>query len=487
MNSICKSNDKKYFYRYYIYMQIMPIKMFNQYKPVPQSKKTVTSRNPYATTLQTNRAFINFSGYYGDTQPIKKLYWLVSGKNVPDHDNWTDNHIWEYCNKRWINAYPAELLKRTPTETINSIMTLTGKRNIPSYIPSPNIRGNNWGRYANYIEINPRLIAKYENGRISDGLLQTMKIMTAIPPSSYTSSNCLILSQLYPSFNNDGTYNDETLYQTNLHVGISKNLTARNLDYKMGDDEQVKAFNDLAHLLGFKTGFRMPISSGQLRVKGEDFSWAKHEKSFIDACVWAAELGFDSIYFDSAKHIVNMDCYCGVGDVPNKAQMTYILRRIREQTGRNDLSFIGEKCDLNPEYAQIGFNAGTDWSNPHFKDSVSWESDKQVYNYNYATGPEVSNDNDYGEKTFESRLERMDGCLFQNPTKRIPTYMQLNDILPLSPYTNTHEAMMHVVKLNASDAWTECERHWDGILRNDNDARNYTRNVYKKFGEAMYL
>ena len=44
------------------------------------------------------------------------------------------------------------------------------------------------------------LIAKYENGRVSDGLLQTMKIMTAIPPSSDTAPNCLVLSQLYPSF-----------------------------------------------------------------------------------------------------------------------------------------------------------------------------------------------------------------------------------------------------------------------------------------------
>lgn len=464
-------------------MYVMPVKFFNPHKSLQTNNKSVQNYH----SIPQNKKFVNFNGYYGDVQPIKKLHWNVSGQNNIYNDNWTNNHIWEYGNKKWINSYPAELLKRTPTETIRSIMTLTEKPYIPSYIPSPNIRGDNWGRYANYIEINPRLIAKYENGRISDGLLQTMKIMTAIPPSADNVPNCLILSQLYPSFRNDGTYNDETLYQTNLHVGISKNLTARNLDHKIGDDEQVKAFNDLAHLLGFKTGIRMPISSGQLRVKGEDFSWAKHEKAYIDASVWAIELGFDAIYFDSAKHIINKDGYCGIGDTPNKPQMAYILYKIREQTGRTDLSFIGEKCDLNPEYKDMGLTAGTDWGIPYFKESIEWEKNKQTYNYNYATGPEVSNDNDYGEKCFEDRLARIDGCLFQDSETRIPTYMQLNDILPLSPYINTHQAMMNVVKLNASDAWTECERHWDGVLRNDSDARNYTQNVYKKFSEAMYL
>ena len=123
-------------------------------------------------------------------------------------------------------------------------------------------------------------------GQISDGLLQTMKIMTAIPPSSDTVPNCIVLSQLYPSFHGDGTTHDETLYHVNLHAGISKNLTARGLDFKMGDDEQVRAFNDLAHLMGFKTGFRMPISSGQLRINGKDFSWQRDERAFIDACKW---------------------------------------------------------------------------------------------------------------------------------------------------------------------------------------------------------
>ncbi|MBQ8168592.1 hypothetical protein IJZ97_04160, partial [bacterium] len=188
-----------------------------------------------AITAQ-NKALISFKGYYGDPQPIKKLYWNLTGQNQIYNDQWTNENLWICGNKRWIKAYPNDLLKRSASETINSIMTLTNKNEVPSYIPSPSIRGDCWGRYANYIEINPRLIAKYENGRISDGLLQTTKIMTATPPSSDTAPNCLILSQLFPSFNGDGTTLDETLYHVNMHAGISKNLTARGLDHKMGDD-----------------------------------------------------------------------------------------------------------------------------------------------------------------------------------------------------------------------------------------------------------
>lgn len=471
---------------------ISPFKPFrNPGFDKPQSKRQFKSGNfecyNNALAIQ-NRALINFKGYYGDNQPVKKLYWLLSGQNIPKQDDWTNNHIWEYGSKRWINAYPDELLKRSPADTINSIMTLTGKKQIPSYIPSPDIRGDKWGRYANYIEINPRLIAKYENGTVSDGLLQTMKLMTAIPPSNNNAPNCLILSQLYPSFYADGTTQNDPLYHVDLHTGISKNLTARGLDNKMGDDEQVKAFNDLAHLMGFKTGFRMPISDGQLRVKGEPFSWNKHEKAYIDACVWAIELGFDSIYFDSAKHIIDMEGYCGVGNVPNKAQMAYILAKIREQTGRTDLSFIGEKCKPDAQYQQMGLTAGTHWGDADNIGNIKWESQRQAEYPDFAAGPEVSNDNDYGELSFETRLRRIDSCLFgyENSANKLPSFMQINDILPLSPYINTHQVMMNTIQMENSPAWTECERHWDEVFRTDNTAREYTHNVYKKFSHAMY-
>ena len=427
-----------------------------------------------------------FRGYYGDKQPVKKMYWHLTGQSKTYQDMWTKDNLWQCNGKNWINSSPDIILKRNAGETINSILTIACKNDIPSYIPTPQVMGDNWGRYANYIEINPRLIAKYENGKISDGLLQIMKLMTAIPPSSATKPNCLILSQLYPSLKGDGSTIDETLYHTNLHSGISKNLPARGLDFKMGDDEQVKAFNDLAHLLGFKTGFRMPISSGQLRIKGNEFLWHRDEKAFIDACVWAIELGFDAIYFDSAKHIIDMDGYCGIGDVPNKEQMAYILYKIREQTQKTDLSFIGEKCLPDENYKKMGFTAGTNWGDAFDIENIKWEAEKQSHSHNYACGPEVSNDNDYGELNFENRLKRLETCLFgyQDSYSKLPTFMQINDIFPLNSKINTHQAMTNVIKMEDSNAWTECERHWDSVFRTDNDARNYTQQVYKMFENA---
>ena len=424
--------------------------------------QTQKSRVTYFRTNQLSKDTVSFTGYYGDGQPVKKLYWLVSGKNNPDYDFWAESHMWQAGDKRWLYAYPNDLLKRTPTETINTIMTLTGQGQIPANVVSPQIRGDRWGRYATYIEVNPRAIAQYDNGRVSDGLMQTLKLMTAIPPSSNYSPNCVVLSQLYPTPWGDGTTQDGGLYRVDLHRGISKNLTSRGLDHKMGDDEQVRAFNELAHLMGFKTGFRMPISSGQIKIKGRDFSWQHDEKAYIDACVWAIELGFDAIYFDSAKHIVDMDGYCG-------------------------LAFIGEKCYPRSDYPEMGLTAGTHWGRPENIESVKWESDSQSWARDYAAGPEVSNDNDYGELSFEDRLNRLNSCLFgyNSRENKIPAYLQMNDIFPLSPYTNTHELMEYAKELSSPGAWSECERHWDGIFRTDDAARWYTTEVYKKFEAAM--
>ena len=53
--------------------------------------------------------------------------------------------------------------------------------------------------------------------------------------------------------------------------------------------------------------------------------------------------------------------------------------------------------------------------------------------------------------------------------------MQLHDIFPLSPYVNTHD----------SGAWTECERHWDGIFNNSREAQIYRNNVYHIFENVI--
>lgn len=436
------------------------------------------------------RAQISFKGYFGDPQPAKKLFYMLTGRNEIYEDNWTKDHLFYANDKKWVSANPAELLKRTPEQAVQSICTITKSENqyphIPSYIQSPNY-GDNWGRFANYIEINPRAIAKYDGDRISEGLLETMKLLPAIPPASKKGANCLILSQLYPSISNDGNIYDGSLYCANLHSGISKNLTSEGLYGKMGEDEQVKAFNDLAHLMGFKTGFRMPLSAGQLKIQGNDFNWYDHEKAYIDACIWGIELGFDSIYFDSGKHVVDYDGYSGQGAMPNDKQFAYILYEIRNKTGRSDLSFIGEKCNNNYRYKEIGLTAGTDWGKPDNIESIKYESRRQAYSREYAAGPEVSNDNDYGELSFETRLNRLNSCLwgFDNEADKLPMYMQLHDFFPLSPYTNTHELMMSPKKMSGSDAWTDCEKHWDGIFNTANAAENYTNAVYEMFANSI--
>ena len=465
----------------------------SNYESMPVNK-TYENKNNFTNydkaLANINRAKISFKGYYGDQQPVKKLFFFFTGRNDVYEDNWTKDHIYSVGFKKWVNAHPAELLKRTPEQAIQSICTITKPDNqypgIPPCIMSPNY-GDRWGRRANYIEINPRLIAKYDGDRISEGLFGVMKLLPAIPPSSNKGATCIILSQLYPDMTNDGSLYDGSLYCANLHTGISKNLTSPGLYGKMGEDEQVKAFNDLAHMLGLKTGIRMPLSAGQMRVKGGEFNWYTHEKAFIDACIWAVELGFDAIFFDSAKHVLDKDGYIGVGDLPNDKQLAYILYKIREQSGRTDLAFIGEKCNDDFRFKELGFTAGTDWGKADNIFSVRHEAQKQAFNKHYAAGPEVSNDNDDGGLRFEHRLNRITSCLwgYDNVEDKLPSFMQLHDILPLSPYINTHEAMMYPKKMSGSDAWTECERHWDGVFNTSGAANDYRNNVYHIFENAI--
>ena len=455
-------------------------------KPIEHDKFDVYDK----AIANVNKSYINFRGYYGDIQPVKKMFYIMSGKNAVYEDAWTNSHLYQVGIKKWVNAHPIELLKRTPEQAIQSICTLIKPNNqypgIPPYIPSPNF-GDKWGRHANYIEINPRAIAKYDYGNITDGLLQTMKLLPAIPTSHNAFANCIVLSQLYPTWYGDGTVNSSSQYCSDLHTGISNNLTSQGLYAKMGADEQVKAFNDLAHLLGFKTGFRMLLPSGQLRVQEQPFNWYDHERAFIDACVWGIDLGFDSIYFDSAKHIIDKYGYCGNGSLPNKNQMGYILHEIRSKTGRNDLSFIGEKCNNNPVYKEMGFTAGTDWGRADNIDSVKWESRNQAWNREYAAGPEVSNDNDDGSASFAQRLNRINSCLFgyDNIHDKLPSFMHINDIMPYEPGINTHDLMLRTIQANDGNAWTECERHWNGMFDKSWHANEHRNNAYHIFENVL--
>ena len=361
-----------------------------------------------------NKANITFKGYYGDQQPAKKLFWILTGRNNICKDDETDYHTYHTLSgKKWVTINPEDLLKRSPEQAIQSICTLNNYYDIPSYILSPNY-GDKWGRRANYIEINPRTVALSQGNEKQEGLLNIIKLLPAIPPSSKSYANCIVLSQLYPTMGNydDNKTGDRSLYTVDLHSGISKNLTSRNLSRgreRMGDDEQVKAFNDLAHIRGLKTGIRMPLSEGQMTVKGRPFNWDKDEKAFIDACCWAVELGFDSIFFDSAKHVGDYDMgnYCGHGRIPNYKQMQYITNQIRSKTGRNDISLVGEKCNDNTRFNDLGLTAGNDWGRADDFNSVMHEFKKQRWNDEYAAGPIISDDNDCGELNFETRLNRI--------------------------------------------------------------------------------
>ncbi|MDD3419654.1 MAG: hypothetical protein PHE78_03520 [Candidatus Gastranaerophilales bacterium] len=475
----------------------------NAHQTTPQNQVSVYKTkglvgNFYGAKI--NKSSVSFSGYHGDWNPAKKLFWVVSGKSSVYEDEWTKMKLFQGSNgagwKKWVFAHPAELLKRTPEQAIQSIATLTKKENaypeIPNGIFSPNF-GEKWGRFATYIEVNPRALSTQNSDKSTEGLLNTIKILPAIPASQKNGANCVVLSSLYPSIHGDGYSNvrESSLYTVNLYSGISKNLTSDWLErdgQKMGHEEQVKAFNDLAHLRGLKTGFRMPLSEGQIKVQGSGFSWAnKHdEEAYINSCVDAVDMGFDAIYFDSAKHCGGYDIgnYYGCGAIPDYQKMQYITDQIRRRTGRNDLSFVGEKCnDHIDHFKGLGLTAGTDWGKADDFNSVKWESKKQAHSREYAAGPEVSNDNDQGSIPYEQRLNRLKSCLFgyENEHDKLPCYMQMHDLFPLNWSTNTHDLMLNS---RSFSAYGDPVSHWNNLFDGSNSANWYREEVNKVFAAA---
>lgn len=454
-------------------------------------QKTFTQNSLELLGIQ-KKALVSFCGYYGDQQPAKKLFWIATGRNHIYRDEETENNAWRINGqKKWSTTLPSDLLNKTPEQAIQSICTLNDTYYIPSYILSPNY-GDNWGRRANYIEFNPRLLAKAEGNRKSEGLLNMIKLLPAIPPSSKSIPNCIILSQLYPTYNsyNDGYTGDQSLYTVDLHSGISKNLTSYGLErngQRMGDDELVKAFNDLAHFRGLKTGFRMPISEGQLTIQGRGFNWYNDTEAFIDACCWAIDLGFDAIFLDSAKHIGGYDTnsYLGVGNIPDYQKMQYINYEIRNRTGRNDIAIIAEKADINPRFENLGFSAGNDWGLADDNNNLFHEYQKQEWNSNYAAGPIISDDNDNGAMSYEQRLHRIKNALhsYHDVHKKLPVYMQMHDIFPLNEYTNTHDTMLNSINRSA---FGDVPSNYRNIFAQTDAAHNHTTNVYHEFAKQEW-
>jgi len=434
-----------------------------------------------------NKANINFTGYFGDKNPSKKLFWIVSGRNEIYRDEETEKNAWRVNGKkRWSTMLPADLLKRTPEQAIQSICTLNDTYYLPDYIGTPNY-GDNWGRRANYIEFNPRLLAKTEGAKKSEGILNMIKILPAIPPSGNSIPNCIILSQLYPTYacNNDGYLGDNSLYTTELCEGISKNLTSEALfrnNSKMGDDELVRAFNDLAHFRGIKTGFRMPLSENQITVNKRPFNWDFDCENYINSCALAIDLGFDCIFFDSAKHVGNWDMenYFGSGRLPNYQQMQYITSEIRKRTGRDDIAFIAEKADLDGRFENLGFSAGNDWGQAWNKENLLHEYEKQTWNSNYAAGPIISDDNDNGCLSYEERLNKIRNAFssFYEANKKLPVYMQMHDLFPLAWGINTHEEML---KSTNRSAWGDINSNYNNTFATTPEAYNHINSVYQEF------
>ena len=69
----------------------------------------------------------------------------------------------------------------------------------PDNIETPNY-GDKWGVRANYIEINNRAIAEMDGNRTKNGILSSIKILPAIPPSAKSWANCIIFISDFPEY-----------------------------------------------------------------------------------------------------------------------------------------------------------------------------------------------------------------------------------------------------------------------------------------------
>ena len=369
-------------------------------------------------------------------------------------DEWSRERMISAGNKRWItNILPAELLSRSVKQAVESLVTINESgefyETFPDIIETPKY-DDKWGRIANYIEINNRAIAEMEGERTKNGILSSIKLLPAIPPSAKSWANCIILSQIFPNIYGDGynkgPFEENSIYGIKLNAGYSGNII--DYDINMTAEEQFLAFNDLAHLHGLKTGFRTVISADQIKVArpyadDEVFRWdnAEHQEMFIEEHVRLIKMGFEAVFIDSAKHIGGYD---------------------------------------NP-----GLTTGTAFVPPDNYDKVKCWAEKLKYNRNYAPGVEVSNDNDEGGRSYEDRLNRINSILFgyEYPSDKLPSFMQMEDLFPLRYDTNTHHLMMTNPSYSADGTPLS---HWENLFTKD-DGRAYNAKVGELFSYAMNL
>ena len=422
-------------------------------------------------------------------------------------DIWTQERTYYsigcYKSKKWIaDIIPYELLNRSIKDAVNSIATLSESdifyEYFPDMIDTPNY-GDNWGRLANYIELNNRAIAQMNMDRTCCGILSCIKLLPAIPPSAKSWANCVIISQIFPNIYGDsynkGPFEENSIYGIRLNAGYSANIVSYSIADKISPEEQLKSFNDLAHFRGIKTGFRTVISADQIKVaytdkQDETFNWCnpEHVEIYINESVKLMNLGFEAMFIDSAKHIGGYDCenYTGVGDLPEYSQMQYILNEIRKRSGKTTISFAGEKStDDFERYQNMGLNTGTDFITGDDFYAVRELSEKLKYNRIYAPGVEIENDNYEGGISYEQRLNRINTALFAyyQASDKLPSFMQTNDIFPLRYDTNTH----HIMMTNPSYSYDGTpESHWENLFAKD-DGRYYNRKVAELFAHALCL
>ena len=434
---------------------------------------------------------------------VNKLLQVLDENIVLEPDALTSEYQYIAGEKKWVaNIVPAELLKRSIKDAVNSLMTLNQDGNFykvfPDEISTPDY-GDNWGVTANYIEINNRSIAEMTGNICKNGLMSTIKLLPAIPPSAKSWANCIILSQIFPNIYGDG-YNkpaeeENSIYGIKLNSDYSKNIINYDIADKISPFEQFRAFNNLANFHGLKTGFRTVISADQIKIVQSDgsdinFDWnnGEHFNIFLNSHIELINLGFEAIFIDSAKHIGGYDMgnYTGVGALPSYEQMQYIIHEIRSRTGNTHLSFVGEKSTGDfARYENLGLSTGTGFIEPNDFHTVRDEAVNYKYSKNYSPGIEVSNDNDEGGRSYEERLHRINNSIFayEYPSDKLASFMQMEDLFPLRYDTNTHHLMMSNPSYSTDGT---PESHWENLFAKD-DGQEYNKKVAELFVQSLNL
>jgi len=434
---------------------------------------------------------------------VNKLLNALNENTKLSPDKWTIEHQFVSGMRKWVaNIVPADLLNRNLKDAINSLMTLNQDGNFyeefPETIETPNY-GDNWGVNANYIEINNRAIAEMHGNLCKNGLISTIKLLPAIPPSAKSWANCIILSQIFPNIYGDG-YNkpaneENSIYGIKLNTGFSQNIINYDISDKISPLGQFKAFNDLAHFHGLKTGFRTVISADQIKIAKPNendvtFDWnnEEHFNIFLNSHIELINSGFEAIFIDSAKHIGGYDMgnYTGVGALPSYEQMQYIIHEIRSKTGNTSLSFIGEKSTGDFErYEKLGLSTGTGFIEPNDFHTVRDKAINYKYSKNYSPGIEVSNDNDTGGRSYEERLRRINNSIFayEFPSDKLASFMQMEDLFPLRYDTNTHHLMMSNPSFSTDGT---PKSHFENLFSKE-DGKEYNKKVGELFSHSLNL